>query len=148
MGGVLGKDGLRPDAGQVGAGTRLGHRDRQHEVAGDAAGDPALLLLLGPEVQEVRQDDVGVRHRGADGRSGPGDLLGEHRTEVVAGLGAAAVLLRHLHTEQAQLAELAVEVAGNGLRLDPALEVRDGFLGEELPDHLPEGLVLLVERRA
>ena len=44
----------RADALQVAAGAGLGHRDRGDSLAADAAGQPALLLLLGAEAAEVR----------------------------------------------------------------------------------------------
>ena len=46
--------------GEVGAAGRLGHADRGQHLAGREARQPALLLLLGGEVDEVRRDDVGV----------------------------------------------------------------------------------------
>ena len=80
-------DRSRTDPLEVGAGARLGHRDRRHEVAGDAARQPALLLLVGPEGGEVRDDDVGVHGEARAGGAGPRGLLGEHH--VVAEVGDA-----------------------------------------------------------
>ena len=64
--------------GEVGAAGGLGHGDRGEQLAGAEPGQPALLLLLGGEVDEVRRDEVGVdAHAGGVGECDLGQLLGQ-----------------------------------------------------------------------
>ena len=55
---VLGEGGRH--AGDVGAGARLGDPERADLLAGDPRHQPALLLLLGAEVEDRRHRDRGV----------------------------------------------------------------------------------------
>ena len=57
-------DGRGPDGGQVASRVRLGHGDRGDDVAGDAAGQVLVLLLLGREGGDVGDDDVAVERGG------------------------------------------------------------------------------------
>ena len=52
-------------------------------------------------------------HAECRGDAGPGALLGARRPGTKDWIAGAAVLLGHLDAEDAQLAELAVEVAGH-----------------------------------
>src|SRR5205085_12276002 len=60
----------------------------------------------------------------------------------------AAVLLGHLDTEDAQLAELVVEVARRDARRVPLVVYRHHLRLDERADGLPESLVVLVENGA
>ena len=57
-------DRRRLDRRQVGAGAGLGHGDRRHELAGDEPGQPAFLLVGGPELED---------RVGAEADAGKGD---------------------------------------------------------------------------
>ena len=82
------------DAGDVGAGAGLGDPQRADLLAGDPRHQPALLLLLGAEVEDRRHRDrgVGVEPGGdAAGAAGAGQLLDPDRVvQVGAALAAVA----------------------------------------------------------
>ena len=96
------------DAGDVGAGARLGDPEAADLLALDPGHEVALLLLLGAEQVDRRQDHVGLdreAHVGA-ARAGVAHALGaDQRVVVVAAL--AAVLLREAEAEEAELAGAA-----------------------------------------
>ncbi len=148
VGAVLGESGGGGDAGEVGAGARLGHRDRGHDVAGDEAGQPAGLLLLVGVLQQIGQHQAGVHARGPEADAGPRGLLGHHRLVLEAALARAAVLLRHLDAVDAERAQRAVEVARRMARRLPVLVHGDDLVGDEVADGLAEGLVVLGEHGA
>ena len=56
---MLDRAGL--DALQVAAGAGFGHRDRRDELTRAEFRQPALLLLLVGQAQQVRRDDVVVQ---------------------------------------------------------------------------------------
>ena len=64
-------DGAGLDALQVAAGAGFGHRDRGDDLAGAELRQPALLLLVGGEVEQVRRDDVVVQARSRYRCNGP-----------------------------------------------------------------------------
>src|SRR6476620_7584123 len=131
--------------GEVGTAAGLGHADAGEQLAGAELREPALLLLVGGEVHEVRRDDVGVDADAArQGHVDLGQLLGEHRVEaVVVGLGAA-VLLGDLQAEEALRAGGQPELAGQAVVAGVVVEVRNDLAVQELLDGRPEGLVVLV----
>src|SRR5690606_38199445 len=136
------------DALQVGARPRLGHRDRGDRLAAHAAGQPALLLLVGAERDEVRDDDVAVHREPRAPRARPGELLGHDRvvTEVVD--ARTAVLLGHVEAEHPELACPGPELAGHLPGGVPLLVVGGDLLLDEGAHGLAERLVLVVEDRS
>ena len=112
-------------------------------------GQPALLLLVGGEVAQVRADDVVVQPEPDAARADPGHLLVEDGVVAEVADAPAAELLLDVHPEQPLLAAGEPHLA----RHDPVLlplvvEGDDGLLGPA-PDHRPEVLVLgLVQRVA
>ena len=93
------------DAGDVGAGARLGDPDAADLLALEAGFEVLALLLLAAEQVDRRQHHValhGEAHVGA-ARAGVAHALGaDQRVEVVAAL--AAVLLGEAEAEEAELA--------------------------------------------
>jgi hypothetical protein len=89
-------DGLRPvddvtvavaygggrHGGEVGAGARLGHRDRSDDLAADQAWEPPVGLLLGRELLKVGDAGVVVQAESKAGcvDAGPLDLLAASRS--------------------------------------------------------------------
>ena len=69
-------------AAQVRAGARLGHRDRGDAARRGEAGQPARLLLVVGEVEQVRRDDVVLQRKLSPTDAGVGDLLVEDRVEA------------------------------------------------------------------
>ena len=137
------------DAGDVGAGAGLGDPQRADLLAGDPGHQPALLLLLGAEVEDRRHRDrgVGVEAGGdAAGAAGAGQLLDPDRV-VQVGAALAAVLLGELQPEEAELGAAAVELAGEFARRLPLVDVGRDLLGDEAADGLAQLLVLLAEGR-
>ena len=95
-------DRLRLDAGEVGPGAGLGHRDRGDERAVGDARQPALLLLLVAVLEEVRQADVVVQ-RQADAEAAERQaeaLLAEDDVEAEVVDPRSAVLVRHLGRDE------------------------------------------------
>jgi hypothetical protein len=93
------------DRGDVGAGAGLGDAEGTDLLAGDPGHQPALLLLLGPEVEDRRHRDrgVGVEARGDAARpAGVSQLLDPDRV-VEMGPALAAEPLRELEAEEAEL---------------------------------------------
>ena len=123
------------DRGDVGAGLRLGYRDRRDDAA---LGDDRQVfgaLLLGAEVKQ-RHDEHGVecRDRGA-GRRDPGDLLaGEAGQGQVA--VRTAVAFRHPELHQPHLAEQLHEFEREAVGLVDL----GGDRCDVLCDHLPHGV--------
>ena len=137
------------DAGDIGAGSRLGDAEGADLLAGDPRDQPALLLLVGAEVEDRRHRDrnVGVEPGGdAAGAAGAGQLLDPDRV-VQVGAALAAVLLGELEAEETELGAAPVELTGEFPRLLPLVDVRRDLLADEAADGLPQLLVLLAERR-
>jgi hypothetical protein len=141
-------NGVGLQRGEVGAAGRLGHRDAGLDLAGAHAGQPALLLLLGAQVDEVWRHDVAVdAQRRGDRRVDPAQLFGEHRVEPVVVGAAAAVLLGDLQPEQALASGLQPHVPVDHPLLDELLDVRRDRALDERLRRLPERGVILVEQR-
>src|SRR3954454_22128846 len=89
---------------------------------------------------------MGVEPRGDPaGAARAGQLLDPDRV-VQVGAARAAVLLRELEAEEAELGAALVELAGEFARLLPLVDVGGDLLGDEAADGLPQLLVLLAER--
>ncbi len=147
VGAVLAQLGGGLHAREVGAGARLGHRDGPHLLAGDELRQEALLLLVGGEHLDVGQGEQHMHAGAAELDARAGGLLVEDGLELVGVHARAAVLLRHADAEDAQLAELVVEVAGRLARREPLVVDGDDLGLDEGADGLPERLVILVENR-
>jgi hypothetical protein len=132
--------GGRAGCAGVGAGARLGQAERRELSTGGELGQPLLLLLLGPEVEDrqrpqrvVRGD--GDRDRGVD----PRQLFDGDRVRDRVGAGAA-VLLGNRHPHQPELGQLGDEVVGEPVlpvelscdRSDPRLRELAHGLTDEL----------------
>ncbi len=132
------------DAGQVGAGAGLGHRDGGDGLAGHHAGEPAALLVVVGELGEVRRDHVGLqgraeeRRRDADGLG----LLGEDRVEPEVRGAVSAVLLVDVEPEGPELAEPEEQLARDDPGVAPRLEVGHDVALEQRSDAGAVGLVL------
>ena len=137
------------DPGDVGAGAGLGDPQRADLLARDPGHQPALLLLLGAEVEDRRHRDRGVGvepGRDAARAARARQLLDPDRV-VEVGPALAAVALGELEAEEAELGAAAVELAREFARRLPLVDVRRDLLADEAPDRLAQLLVLGVERR-
>ena len=147
--GVAAAPGGGGEGGDVGAGAGLGDPQGADLLAGDPRHQPALLLLLGAEVEDRRHRDrgVGVEAGGdAAGAAGAGQLLDPDRV-VQVGAALAAQLLRELEAEEAELGAAAEQLPREFPRRLPLVDVRRDLLGDEAGDRLPQLLVLLAEGR-
>ncbi len=137
------------DAGDVGAGAGLGDAQGADLLAGDPRHQPALLLLLGAEVEDRRHRDrgVGVEAGGDPARAARVRQLLDPDRVVQVRAALAAVLLGELQAEEAELGAALVEVAGEFPCLLPLVDVGSDLLGDEAVDRLAQLLVLLAERR-
>jgi hypothetical protein len=133
---------------QVAAGTGLGHRDRRDQLAAHQTRQPALLLLLGAQLADVGDDDVGVHGEPEPTRAGPGDLLGDDRVVAEVLDPGAAVLRRDVEAEQALLAGPEPDLTTDLAVLLPLVVMGDDLLLHEGTHGPAEVLVpLLVDRR-
>src|SRR5262249_44427264 len=137
------------ERGDVGAGAGPRDPERPDLRALDPGDEPALLLLLGPELPDRRRGDldVGAEPRGdAAAPAGAGELLDpDGVVDVVAAL--AAVLGLVLEADEAELAAALVQLARALVGLLPLRDVGGDLLGDEVPDRFAELLVLLREGR-
>ena len=132
--------GGRAYALEVGAGARLGHRDRGRGLARDHPRQPVLLLLLRSVSDDIIGDDVAVQGD-PGGRADIGQLLVDHR--IVAEVEAEpAIFLGNGRAEQAGLARFGPEVAIDDPFFLPAVDMGDQLLVEEAPDAVAELLML------
>src|SRR5580693_9671948 len=136
------------DALQVAAGARLGHRDRGDQLAGAELGQPALLLLLVGQSQQIGRDDIVVQTEADAAVAAGGGLLGDDRVVAEVGITPAAVLLGYRHTQEALLAGLQPNPTVDDLGLLPFLVIGGDVAIQERPVGLAEQLVLGVEQRA
>jgi hypothetical protein len=114
-----------------------GHGDRRDDVAGDAAGEVFVLLLLGGKGNDIGYDDVGMEGRGKPRVVRPDHLFG-HDDGVEEIRTEAAVFLWHAHREEALFAHLLPGFAGDDPRLLPLLDVGGDFLSKKSPQRIPE----------
>ncbi len=135
---------------QVRADPGLGHADRGDQLAGDDAGQPALLLLVGAVAEEVGQADVVVQGDPQPGAGvrGAQQLLAEHGVEPEVGHSPAAVLLRHVHAEKPLPTGGGEQLAGRDPGGAPLVDVRGDLLVDERAHGCAEGLVVVVVQRA
>src|SRR5215218_3290141 len=135
--------------GEVRAAARLGHRDGGDQLAGAEAGQPALLLRVRRQLHEVRRAHPDVDAvAGRDGRRDAGDLLGDHDAVAVVLAATAAPLVRHVQPEQALLAGLQPEIAGQRPVLDELRHPGHHGALQELAGGGAQRLVLRAVERA
>jgi hypothetical protein len=135
-------DGRGAYALQVAACARLCHGDRRDDLPGHAAGQPAPLLLVGADGDQVGDDDVGVHREPRAVGAGAGLLLGEDHVVAEVGDARAVVLLGHVEAQQPGLAGLEPELARDDPVLLPLVVERDDLALVEGPRRLAEVLVL------
>ncbi|SKT64792.1 Uncharacterised protein [Mycobacteroides abscessus subsp. abscessus] len=137
-------DGRCLEGRQIGATRGLGHADRGDHLAATELGQPALLLLVGGQLDEVRGDDVEVNgHRGGQGRAGAGQFLLQYRVVAVVAGAAAAELLGDVEAQVTLLTGLFPELAVNVALLDECLGARVDVALHKRLHRLPERLVVL-----
>src|SRR6478672_7431648 len=130
---------MRPDAGHVGARVGLGDAERADLLALDRRHEPALLLVLGPELPDRRCGDV---HVTADrsthaARAAARQLLCPDRVvQVAAALAAVALLV--LQPEEAQLAAAQEDLVWHPLRVLPLHGIGTQLGLDEAPQRLPQ----------
>jgi hypothetical protein len=133
------RGGAQP--GRVGAGLRLGERERPDQRAIGQPRQVRLPLLVAAEPGDHLTGDavVGPEQR-AEGRGGVAELEG--RLDVLGHRDAqAAVLLRQRVAEQPHVGRPCAQLVGDAvLVLDALLERHD-----DLPDQLPDGVPDLAE---
>jgi hypothetical protein len=134
---------LRLDPLQVGAGARLGHGDRGHQLAAGHARQPALLLRLGAIGQDVMRDDTAVHVVAERLRHAVHLLFADHGFGQEAA-AATAVFLGDARAQQARSAGLVPDLAIGVVLAAPARLVRDALALEETPravaQHLQVGI--------
>ena len=105
------QDGARRQQRRVGAGARLGHRERRAEVAGEQRVQPALLLLVGAGQRE----DLGVARVRR--------LVAERDRRVAASVPRISCMSPRLDLAEALAAEVGREVRRpQPALLDPLLQ--------------------------
>ena len=133
------------DRGHIGAGVRLRHRDRRHDLPRGELRQPQLLLRFGPAGDQRLREDLGPRDQRARRRERRArQLLGREDHREIAEL-VAAVGLGDREAEVAELRHLGDEPLGDELVvMMDALRVRQDLpLGERahVRAHLVQRLV-------
>ncbi len=141
--------GPRLGCGRVRAGLGLREAEAGKGLSGHEVGQEAQLLLV-VAVGEDRVDaEPDARGQGdPDGLVDPAELLDGHAEAgevALSVVGAAAVLLRHDETEEAELAHLGDQVGREVALRVPLRDVGCDLLLGEVPDDLAEVLVLLAQ---
>ena len=95
----------RLDARDVGAGVRLGERERAEERLFEQRRQPLLLLLVGAGEQDRRRPECVGDERDRDPRTAPGELLAD-QDPVEDREAGPAELLRDVDVHQAELVRL------------------------------------------
>ena len=133
-------------AGQIRAGTGLGHRDRGEQRARRQSGEPPLPLFGVGVVQEVGQDHLQLGAHGRQGHQRPGGFFLQHHVVAVVGFAAAAVLLGDRHSEHAERTHLLEDLARHPAALLPQRIVGHDLFLDEVARQLAERLVVLGEQ--
>ena len=141
-------DCARLDALKVAAGAGFGHGDSRDHLAGGELRQPALLLLPGGQVEQIGRNDVVMQGEPEAAVPAGHGLFGDDGVVAKVRVAAAAVLLRHRHTQVALLAGLQPYPAVDDLVLLPLSVVGRDVLVQERPVGLPEQLVLGFEQGA
>src|ERR1700722_5958391 len=133
------------NTGQVAARARFGHRDGDDQFAADDARQPALLLFVVGQRREVRSHNVVLQAQRGCRPSVAGDFFVDDGVEAEVVDSPAAVLLRHVETDQAVLAGGDERGAVDETVTLPLLGVGHQLTFDELPDRLAERLVLRLQ---
>ena len=120
-------------AGHVGTGLRLGHRNGCDDLAGYEAGEPTLLLLGCRQIPKVAGHDVVLYAEAHPDGAGQPRLLVDDCIESEIVHVRAAVLGRHLPAEQTQPTRLPPRIAIYVAALFPFGSVRHAHPLEERP---------------
>ena len=129
------RDRAGADRGQIGAGIRLAHADREKDFAAADAGQKILALLVAAVAQQERPALPVGDPVAADRRAGCEQFLGDRIAFEKAAL-AAAIALRPRHADPAALAEAAAEIGG-AVRAEIAVRgpaPGGEFVGDKLAD--------------
>ena len=130
--------GARLHAGKIGAGVRLGHRDRHDGLAADQAWQEALLLLLGAEVLQVGRDQTAMQRDEIAAVAVRRVLLDQDLLVAEVLQPEPAVLLVGPHAQVAGVAGLPERLAVHDAGRAPALGVRADLGLEELSRRIAE----------
>lgn len=131
-------------AEHVAAALGLGHRDRGQRLARREGGEPAGLLVLAPEVHDLRHPELGRLGHCAHGPAHARKLLDDNRLGQVAE-GQAAVAPGDRDADPAPRGDLARELALYGPPLLHLLHLRSDYVLGEPPDVVAKCLMLAVE---
>src|SRR5215216_1599808 len=128
--------------GRVGAEVGLGQAEAADHLAGGHGRQPAPLLLLGA-VAPDRVHGQGALDR--DEAAGPGvaGLQLQAGQAVADGVGAGAAVALQVHAEQAQVAELLGQLAGQLAALEPAGDLGQHPVGDEAAGGVADQPLLL-----
>ncbi len=133
---------------QVAPGTGLGHCDGQDLLTRDATGQPALLLLLGAELADIRAHETIVQENKETDVAMPGVLLEQDLLETEVRDAGAAVFFIGPHAKEPLLAGLEEGLAIDDLLLLPLVTIRLDLIDQEGPRSVAEHLVVFIENRA
>jgi hypothetical protein len=120
------------DALQIGTGAGLRHGDRAHHFTGRELRQPSFLLILGAVMQNVRSDDPRMERCAECIETGQRKFAIDHRF-MRKGAAGAAIFLRHRRAQKAGFTGLVPDVAVVDVRLVPAVDMRNEFIGNETP---------------
>ena len=139
----LGRAGA--EVGGVGAGVGLGQAEAAEPLARAEPRQPLLLLLLGAPLLDRAGDQRGLdRDDGAGGGVGAADLLDDQPVADVVE-AAAAVLFGDRGAEEADLAELARQLAVEAPVAVVVAGAREDLALGELPRRLADQLLLVAQ---
>ena len=85
-------NGLGAHGLDVTAAGRLTHAERGNNLTGGHSRQPALLLFLGTEINQIRRNDVGLQIERGPGRARRGEFLDQDRAVQEIATGAVGVL--------------------------------------------------------
>ena len=143
-------DGGGGDAGQVGAGAGLGHRDRGDQLTRSDTRQPARRLLVVAVLDEVWGGHVVVERESQPGAPDTGrrELFGDHLVETEVAAAATAVLLGDRHPDEPVATRRAEQLPRRDADRLPFEVVRRDLLGDERRERLTERLVIVGEQFA
>ncbi len=138
------------DGTEIAAGVRLGHGDGRHDLPGTHAWQPAGLLFLGRQIEQVGEADVVVRREAQrhTGISGVHQLLGDDGVVAEVAHAAATVGRGCRHAEEAAGAGRREQLARHDAGPFPFLEVWRHLAFDEASERGAEHLVFFGEDRA
>ena len=146
----LDRGGRGDDPGDVGAVVGFGHRDGGQDLGRGQLGEPVLLLLLGPAVDQGPGQDLGPGdERAAHAERTPAQLLGGHHHAHVVALAprrVPAVLLGDREPEATELGQTLDDLFGDvPVGAVHVLGVRSDLLLGETVERLADQLEVLAQ---